>query len=112
MILIFGAIPFTDAMIVRYVDDRMRSRVAGMRLTVSIGISSLAGVAARPGGQGRRFRHAAVGHGADRRLHRADGAGLAARGRSRLSCGYGWQTIEAVAASSSSNASATLPDIA
>jgi MFS family permease len=42
MILIFGAIPFTDAMIVRYVDDRMRSRVAGMRFTVSIGISSLA----------------------------------------------------------------------
>jgi MFS family permease len=42
MMLIFGAIPFTDAMIVRYVDDRMRSRVAGMRLTVSIGISSLA----------------------------------------------------------------------
>ncbi len=42
MILIFGAIPFTDAMIVRYVDDRMRSRVAGMRLTVTIGISSAA----------------------------------------------------------------------
>lgn len=42
MVLVFGAIPFTDAMIVRYVDDRMRSRVAGMRLTVSIGISSLA----------------------------------------------------------------------
>src|SRR6185436_872164 len=42
MVFIFGAIPFTDAMIVRYVDDRMRSRVAGMRLTVSIGISSLA----------------------------------------------------------------------
>ena len=42
MILIFGAIPFTDAMIVRYVDDRMRSRVAGMRLTVSIGVSSVA----------------------------------------------------------------------
>jgi MFS family permease len=40
--LIFGAIPFTDAMIVRYVDDRMRSRVAGMRLAVSFGISSLA----------------------------------------------------------------------
>jgi hypothetical protein len=37
MVLIFGAIPFTDAMIVRYVDDRMRSRVAGMRLTVSSG---------------------------------------------------------------------------
>ena len=42
MVLIFGTIPFTDAMIVRYVDDRMRSRVAGARLTVSIGISSLA----------------------------------------------------------------------
>ncbi len=42
MIVIFGAIPFTDAMIVRYVDDRIRSRVAGTRLTVSIGVSSLA----------------------------------------------------------------------
>ena len=42
MIFIFGAIPFTDAMIVRYVDDANRSRVAGVRLTVSIGISSLA----------------------------------------------------------------------
>ena len=42
MIFIFGAIPFTDAMIVRYVDDRLRSRVAGMRLGVSFGISSLA----------------------------------------------------------------------
>jgi hypothetical protein len=29
-------------MIVRYVDDRLRSRVAGMRLTVAFGISSLA----------------------------------------------------------------------
>lgn len=42
MVLIFGAIPFTDAIIVRYVDDRMRSRVAGMRLTVSFGISAAA----------------------------------------------------------------------
>lgn len=42
MIFIFGAIPFTDAMMVRYVDDHMRSRVSGMRLAVSIGISSLA----------------------------------------------------------------------
>ncbi len=42
MVFIFGAIPFTDAMIVRYVDDRIRSRVAGARLSVSIGISSLA----------------------------------------------------------------------
>ena len=42
MVAIFGAIPFTDAMIVRYVDDAMRSRVSGMRLAVSFGISSLA----------------------------------------------------------------------
>jgi MFS family permease len=42
MVAIFGAIPFTDAMIVRYVDDRMRSRVTGMRLAVSLGASSVA----------------------------------------------------------------------
>ncbi len=42
MTLVFGAIPFTDAMIVRYVDDRMRSRVSGMRLAVSFGVSSAA----------------------------------------------------------------------
>jgi MFS family permease len=40
MIFVFGAIPFVDAMIVQYVDDRMRSRVAGMRLAVSFGVSS------------------------------------------------------------------------
>ncbi|MBI4292769.1 MAG: MFS transporter [Betaproteobacteria bacterium] len=42
MAAIFGAIPFTDAMIVRYVDDRMRSRVAGARFAVSLGASSVA----------------------------------------------------------------------
>jgi MFS family permease len=42
MVFIFGAIPFTDAMMVRYIDDHMRSRVVGVRLAVSIGISSLA----------------------------------------------------------------------
>lgn len=42
MIFVFGSIPFTDAMIVRYVDDRLRSRVAGMRLTVAFGFSSMA----------------------------------------------------------------------
>ncbi len=42
MVSIFGAIPFTDAMIVRYVDDRMRSRVTGVRLAVSFGVSSFA----------------------------------------------------------------------
>ena len=42
MVLTFGSIPFVDATIVRYVDDRMRSRVSGVRLTLSIGASSLA----------------------------------------------------------------------
>ena len=42
MIAIFGAIPFTDAMIVRYVDDRMRSRVSGIRLAVTFSVSSAA----------------------------------------------------------------------
>ncbi len=42
MATIFGAIPFTDAMIVRFVDDGMRSRVSGMRLAVSFGASSVA----------------------------------------------------------------------
>jgi MFS family permease len=42
MAAIFGAIPFTDAMIVRFVDDHMRSRISGMRLAVSLGASSLA----------------------------------------------------------------------
>src|SRR5262245_6398723 len=48
MIFVFGAIPFVDAMIVQYVDDRMRSRVAGMRLAVSFGVSSLAVYALGP----------------------------------------------------------------
>jgi MFS family permease len=42
MAFTFGAIPFTDAMIVRYVDDRMRSRVSGVRLAVGLGVSALA----------------------------------------------------------------------
>ncbi|MEI7740317.1 MAG: MFS transporter [Betaproteobacteria bacterium] len=41
MIFIFGAVPFTDVLISRYVDDRLRSRVAGMRLGISLGLSSL-----------------------------------------------------------------------
>jgi MFS family permease len=40
--MVFGAIPFIDAIIVRFVDDRIRSRVAGARLAVSFSISSLA----------------------------------------------------------------------
>ena len=42
MAFVFGAIPFTDALIVRFVDDRMRSRAAGMRLAISFSISSFA----------------------------------------------------------------------
>ena len=42
MVFVFGAIPFIDAMIVQYVDDRMRSRVAGVRLAVAFGVSALA----------------------------------------------------------------------
>jgi predicted MFS family arabinose efflux permease len=42
MIFVFGAVPFIDAMIVQYVDDRMRSRVAGLRLAVSSTVSALA----------------------------------------------------------------------
>src|SRR4030095_6843188 len=34
MVLVCGAIPFTDAMIVKYIDDRLRSRVTGMRLAI------------------------------------------------------------------------------
>ena len=39
---VFGAIPFIDALIVRFVDDRIRSQVAGARLAISFSISSLA----------------------------------------------------------------------
>ncbi len=42
MAMIFGAIPFIDAVVVRYVDDSMRSRVAGIRLATSFGISGIA----------------------------------------------------------------------
>ena len=59
MIFIFGAIPFTDATIVRFVDDRMRSRVAGMRLAISLAISSAAvwalGPAVKAAGFGTLF---------------------------------------------------------
>jgi MFS family permease len=41
MMFVFGAIPFTDAMIVRYIDDRLRSRVTGVRLAIGFGVSSL-----------------------------------------------------------------------
>ena len=59
MAFVFGAIPFTDATIVRFVDDRMRSRVAGLRLAISLGISSAAvwalGPAVKAAGFGTLF---------------------------------------------------------
>ena len=48
MLLVFGAIPFTDAMIVKYVDDRSRSRVTGLRLAIGFGVSSLVVAALGP----------------------------------------------------------------
>jgi MFS family permease len=42
MVSVFGAIPFNDVMVVRYVDDSMRSRVAGTRLAISFTLSSTA----------------------------------------------------------------------
>ena len=42
MVFIFGSIPFIDVVLVRYVDDRVRSRVAGFRLAISLGFSALA----------------------------------------------------------------------
>lgn len=61
MTLIFGAIPFTDATIVRYVDDRMRSRVAGMRLAISVGFSSLAVYALGPAVKAAGFQTLLLG---------------------------------------------------
>jgi MFS family permease len=40
--VVFGAIPFIDAIIVRFVDDRIRSQVTGARLAISFSISSAA----------------------------------------------------------------------
>ena len=48
MVSVFGAIPFNDVMVVRYIDDSMRSRVSGTRIAISFGISSLAVAALGP----------------------------------------------------------------
>jgi MFS family permease len=60
MVCIFGAIPFTDFMIARYVDDRLRSRVSGMRLGVSFAISSLSVWALGPVVKAMGFGHTLV----------------------------------------------------
>jgi MFS family permease len=48
MVMVFGAIPFGDTMVVRYIDDGMRSRVSGTRIAISFGISSMAVFALGP----------------------------------------------------------------
>ena len=85
---IFGAIPFTDAMIVRYVDDRMRSRVAGMRLAVSLGISSLAVWLLGPLVKGMGFDTLLLDPGRRRAVHRVHGA-VASVGTARSRDGGG-----------------------
>jgi MFS family permease len=42
MVFVFGAVPFTDTMVVRFVDDHMRSRVAGTRFFIAFGAASAA----------------------------------------------------------------------
>ncbi|WP_119418943.1 MFS transporter [Desertibaculum subflavum] len=42
MFLVFGQIPFGDAMVAKFFDDRWRSRVYALRLTVSFSVSAIA----------------------------------------------------------------------
>ena len=42
MASIFGAIPFTDTIVVRYVDDSLRSRITGLRIGIAFVVSSCA----------------------------------------------------------------------
>jgi MFS family permease len=64
MVLVFGGIPFTDAIIARYVDDSIRSRVSGMRLAVSFGVSSMAVWALGPAVKAAGFGYALLALGA------------------------------------------------
>jgi len=57
MVMVFGAIPFGDTMVVRYIDDSMRSRVSGTRIAISFGISSLAVFALGPVVKASGFTH-------------------------------------------------------
>lgn len=63
MIFIFGAVPFVDVMIVRYIDDHSRSRVAGIRLSVSLGISSSAVWLLGPAVKSLGFQNLLIGMG-------------------------------------------------
>ena len=84
MILVFGAIPFTDAIIVRFVDDQMRSRVSGIRLAISFGVSSLAVWLLGPIVKAAGFDSLLLADGGDRALHHPAGA-VAAGPRARPS---------------------------
>jgi hypothetical protein len=42
MVAIFAVIPFGDIVVARYVDDGMRSRVAGIRIAIAFGVGGLA----------------------------------------------------------------------
>jgi MFS family permease len=64
MVLVFGSIPFTDAIIARFVDDSIRSRVSGMRLAVSFGVSSMAVWALGPAVKAAGFGYALMALGA------------------------------------------------
>jgi len=64
MVLVFGSIPFTDAIIARFVDDSIRSRVSGMRLAVSFGVSSMAVWALGPAVKAAGFGFALLALGA------------------------------------------------
>ena len=99
MIFVFGAIPFVDAMIVQYVDDRMRSRVSGMRLAVSFGVSSLAVYVLGPTVKAAGLHDAADGDGADLGVHHAlrlDAAGPYPDGRARSGAGASVGHVESV----------------
>ena len=92
MIAVFGAIPFTDALIVRHVDDSMRSRVSGMRLAVAFGVSSLAVWALGPLVKAAGFRSLLflmAGTAAGDALCRADVAAVAERRARRTHGGRG-----------------------
>src|SRR3989339_921216 len=64
MALVFGSIPFTDAIIARFVDDSIRSRVSGMRVAVSFGVSSMAVWALGPAVKAAGFDFALLALGA------------------------------------------------
>jgi len=57
MVMVFAAIPFSDTMVVRYIDDGMRSRVSGTRIAISFGISSMAVYSLGPFVKAAGFTH-------------------------------------------------------